>query len=425
MLQPESYLGKKPPAIAISGIVAGKRSPNAPYDLYQPSPLTVPIPPNESPSQPLSVPQLSAIESPSQPLSVPLLSVEPPSQPTVPIRKLSADELFERFQLKDVPAERQLSPSELANVLKLTILDVTGADVFCRDANKNLLNPQQQLQLFNDGRAGWTVDTLKTYAKTRGLNTNVNKPELLASIAECVQREAKLDRFLIVDPTGGTGQYEKARKAKLILLNVLTYQNAPGFVPVPCPNASDPQWRFTRPEDLHGMNFIQILYDWHDLFFLSAADTDAHLRKAMRKVTSGRPYYCRVNRTAEWLWITWLVDRSRVKKNFTCELAFKLSTGREAIKPQLVAAMCKGCTAGENTGACSHVFAAILGLNLLQCGHIQAGDVGDGEKTWSQPKSSSESVQSLNVISRLLKGGSKLADFTGYRTPYTAGPRIV
>ena len=60
----------------------------------------------------------------------------------------------------------------------------------------------------------------------------MNKPELLASIEKCVQREAKLDRFLIVDPTGGTGQSEKARKATLILLNVLTYQKRSGVVQV-------------------------------------------------------------------------------------------------------------------------------------------------------------------------------------------------
>ena len=72
---------------------------------------------------------------------------------------------------------------------------------------------------------------------------------------------------------------------RLVHHRVLTVTNAPGYVPVSCPPLNDALWQFATKDDLAKTHVLLEAYKWHDYFYNTYAESDAHLQKAMRKFT--------------------------------------------------------------------------------------------------------------------------------------------
>ena len=185
---------------------------------------------------------------------------------------------------------------------------------------------------------------------------------MVAAIVQSMKREVDLNAFRIVGLEDG--KFEKSRRIRLIHRGVLTLQNAPGFVPVAVPPLNDPAWRFTTIDDLNGIRMFSVVYTWHDHFYDTYAEGNAHLQKALRKLGSGRAYHCITCRRDNFLFFAWRIDRSKCKANVPVVLiAFEVPVGRDADAAiELVSVKCDVCIAGENHGACSHSMTALAGL---------------------------------------------------------------
>ena len=71
------------------------------------------------------------------------------------------------------------------------------------------------------------------------------------------------------------------------MAGILTYDNAPGIVPPPLPPATEPGWSWIEKDDLGQCNMLQVLYEWHDLFYDIGSKSSVQLHKALNKVCSG------------------------------------------------------------------------------------------------------------------------------------------
>ena len=312
----------------------------------------------------------------------------------------------------NVPTDRLITMDELHALLELSILDVPGADVFCRDKTDHLLSPQQQLQHFNARRNPPILDLLMTYLRTRGLKAgSMRHADLLAIVKSKMADESSLGRFMISDPEDG--QYEKKRIVLLIRHGILTAVNAPHLVFPPPPSVSDKSWRFITADDLKDLNMLVELLRWEEMFHPSDADHSGRLLKASRRAGARRAYYCRVCRNDDAMLITMRTDRSRVKQAMCVLLIFRMNVGRDVEQePQLIAAKCPGCDVGENHPGCSHIFSGLTTLTCLQLGAITAGDIGDDGKSWGDPKKiDSVPTQSTANIA-LLTRYAAVASFT-------------
>jgi hypothetical protein len=229
-----------------------------------------------------------------------------------------------------------------------------------------------------------------------------------------MEREVRQGKFDVVDPEDG--KYEKLRVWRLAVAGVLTWKNAPGVVPPPVPSSSASGWSWLTKDDLKQFNMLELLYEWHDLFYTSGASSSVQLHKALNKITSGRAYNCRKCIEDDFMYVVWHIEKSMRKEKHQVNLAFRVAVGRNSGKVELLGGTCGKCIAGEWHAGCSHILSALSGLALLQMDLIKAGDVGDGVRTWGQNFSvtSAVPVQSIAAISMLVDGG-KLAGYTGFR----------
>ena len=219
LVDPEEYLGVQPSSDIAQWIATGKCNPEPPYDVNV------------------------EVSAPARPEATPL----------------TPEQILAQFGLSSpVPRDRVLTESKLHEILKLRIQDIPGADVFARDQKDELVTPEEQLRMFQARTIDPVMDQLKQYARCRGIDLQLNKPELIPAVIICMEREAELKCFQLVDPEDG--KYEKARRFKLSHAGILTFTNAPGYVPVEIPPLNDSIWEFASADDLTGIPVLQELY---------------------------------------------------------------------------------------------------------------------------------------------------------------------
>jgi hypothetical protein len=107
-----------------------------------------------------------------------------------------------------------MSEADIVSIFKVRIEDVPGADIFARDGNGVLLAPAQQLSTFRARTIDPVREPLESYARSRGVNVQLNKPELLAAVIECMELESQEGVFRIVDPDDF--KFQKSRHRKLV-----------------------------------------------------------------------------------------------------------------------------------------------------------------------------------------------------------------
>ena len=341
------------------------------------------------------------------------LSVEPPVPTTAFLKSMG---------IENLPMDRHLTADERMDILSLRISDVPGADIFARRADMTLRSPQEQLLHFQQLKTdlnSLTLDKyLVPYARTRRLDISVRKAELVHSVELMMEQEAKEEKYIFFDTDDGN--YEKKRRSLLIEKGALTLVNAPGLVPIKCPDITDGDWRFISEQDITDGFFdewdcLNMLYRWHDMWLKTSAATSAHLRKAFKKTKSRRAYYLRYCTRDQFMFIHAKVGRSYLKSAQDILLVLEIATGRSKAPPTLLGTTCTLCPVGERHPACSHVLTGLTILLFLQMGIVVAGYLGDGEKAWgSATKLSSLPVQSIERISLLTSSGKMLL-YSGFR----------
>ena len=259
------------------------------------------------------------------------------------------------------------------------------------------------------------VYPVRKYLASRGLNIALN----LAPSKEAVERSMELEvengRFMLKDPEDG--RLETKRCTQLVSAGVLTSTNAPELVQPAFPPFNHPDWHFAQAKDLECIHAQLEMISWHDRFFSTYAETSAHLRKALMKLTSGRAYDCRCCQVADIRFFRFRIEASMRKNTHIVMLAFRVPVGRQAgAVGKIVGARCtdSSCTAGEFFSCCSHVTTGLAGLTMLQSGLITAGDIGDGSRAWGRGGNFDLEVQSVDRVA-LLTGGAMQLGFDGFR----------
>jgi hypothetical protein len=386
------FLGTPPPPELASAIASGKRSPCAPYDLYE------------------SDQKVEQDEN---------KQVEPAPAPPC---NASAETLLKFGIDFPVPYDRHLTHDEEERMLCLRLGDLPGADIFAVKPDGTIRTPAEQMDFVSAAGFKPKKAECEIYLKTRALQfSSGTLSALTAFVQTSAKSEALKGYFAIADPDDGLN--EKKRRTRLIEAGILTSDNAPHLVPLPSPERDDHRWGFITKELLSGSDMFKIMTGWVDLFFKNASM--AMLNKAQDKLVAGRAYYCRALGLDERLYIYVKVDKSQSKAGHICDFVFKQSVGHnERTALVLISARCspskagvEKCTAGDNYACCSHIVTGLCALAQLQSGVITAGNIGDGEAAWGGAKKTSSAVpvQSLHSVSLLVPGGAKLRMFTGFR----------
>ena len=227
-----------------------------------------------------------------------------------PILVLPVPTAVERaaYGAENVALDRLLTVDEIDRVLAIRIIDVLHADTFARDPDGNLLTPALQLALFK-GIPKPTIKHMDRYLNTRGLATKTkDRDEKRRNVIAAMEKEVRFG-FDIRDTDDG--RYQTTRLLNLIRIGVLNYDNAPGYCPAECPPLDDPFWRYATYGDVDGINILENMERWRNLFYDSYARTSGHLQKALVKVTCGRAYHLQFHQVDDCLYFSWMIDRSR------------------------------------------------------------------------------------------------------------------
>ena len=141
-----AYLGVPPPDVpTLHDVASGVREPNAPFSL---------------------IPQSDPVAGPSDE-EVKLATLRKVPTPTAAT--------MEQFLLSgEVPGPTRLSEPRIREIITVTVLDVPGADVFVKRGDGTLRTPAEQLAYFNSLQPKPTLDRLKLYANSRGLELGLN-----------------------------------------------------------------------------------------------------------------------------------------------------------------------------------------------------------------------------------------------------------